>query len=224
MNDDVDHGAVIQQDILVELGLSTTVVRDAIQYTHRVLDLIDTSLVEASGDRLTSLIELANLSAIVGNLFRSGIAKASGGAFTANSPHTFPDLLAVNPGGLDIEIKVALEKNNPKGHLVKPGPHITVRYVLANEKGQYRIGNSNRGNVPWIWEVRVGILEEAHFNFSNTEGDSGKTAVINALGMTTLAPVFVDLAKCPYAVNGRIYSRLAAASSGKVVREGHSRI
>ena len=223
VTDDVRHGAVIHQDILVKLGLSTTVVCEAIQYTHRVLDLIDTGLVETSGDRLASLIELANLSAIVGNLFRSGVAKASGGAFEANSPHTFPDLLAVNPDGLDIEIKVALENNNPKGHLVKPGPHITVRYVLANEKGQYKRGNSNRGDVPWIWEVRVGMLEEDHFNFSNTEGDSGKTAVINALGMTTLVPVFVDLAKCPYSAKGQIYSRLTAAHIGNVVQEGHSR-
>ena len=223
MTDDIGHGAVIHHDVLVELGLSTTVIREAIQYTHQVLDLLDTSLIEASGDRLALLIELANLSAIVGNLFRSGVARASDGAFKSNSPHTFPDLVAATPGGLDIEIKVALEKNNPKGHLIKPGPHLTVRYVLANENGEYKRGNSNRGDVPWIWEVRVGILETTHFNFSNTVGDSGKTAVINALGMTTLAPVFVDLTKCPYPANGLIYSRLAAAHSGNAVQEGHSR-
>ena len=223
MTDNIGHGAVIHQDVLEKLELSTTVVRNTIQYTHRILDSIDTNLVEASGDRLTSLIELANLSAIIGNLFRGGLAKASGGAFTANRPHTFPDLLAVNPDGLDLEIKVALEKNSPKGHLVKPGPHITVRYVLADEKGQYRRGNSNRGDVAWIWEVRAGILQDNHFNLSNTEGDSGKTAVINALGMTTLAPVFFDLAKCPYPVNGSTYSRLVAAQKENAVQEGHSR-
>ena len=220
---DIGHGAVIHQDVLVELGLSTTVVRDAIQYTHQVLDLLDGSLVEASGVRLASLIELANLSAILGNLFRSGIARASNGVFRANRPHTFPDLVASAPGGLNIEIKVALEKNNPKGHLIKPGPHITVRYVLASDKGEYNRGSSNRGDVPWIWEVRVGILEETHFNFSNTPGDSGKTAVINARGMATLAPVFVDLAKCPYPASGRIYSRLAAAHDTKAAQEGHCR-
>ena len=223
MTANIGHGAVIHQDVLVEMGLSTTVVRNAIQYTHRILDSIDTNLVEATGDRLTSLIELANLSAIIGNLFRSGLAKASGGAFKANRPHTFPDLLAVNPDGLDLEIKVALEKNSPKGHLVKPGPHITVRYVLADEKGHYRRGNSNRGDVAWIWEVRAGILQDNHFNLSNTEGDSGKTAVINALGMTKLAPVFFDLAKCPYPVNGSIYSRLVAVQKENAVQEGHSR-
>ena len=206
------------------MGLKPTVIREAIQYTHKVLDLIDASLIEASGDRLGSLIELANLSAIIGNLFRSGVAKASGGAFTANRPHTFPDLLAVRPDGLDIEIKVALEKNNPKGHLIKPGPHITVRYVLAKENGQYTMGNVNRGEIPWIWEVRAGILETDHFNFSNTVGDSGKTAVINAAGMKTLAPVFVDLAKCPYPVNGKIYSLLAGEHNNNVVQGGHSRV
>lgn len=220
---DVRHGAIVHQDMLLKLGLTGTIVRDAIQHTHRVLDLIDTSLVEETGDRLTSLLELANLSAIVGNLFRSGVAKASGGAFKANSPHTFPDLLAVNASGSDIEIKVALETNNPKGHLVKPGPHITVRYVLADEKGKYERGNSSRGDVAWIWEVRVGVLEQTHFNFSNTEGDSGKTAVINASGMKSLAPVFIDLEKCPYPDRGQIYSSLAEAHVGNVVTQGHTR-
>ena len=223
MRIDVQHGVVIHQDILAYLGLSTSIVREAIEYTHRVLDLIDAGLVEASGDRLASLVELANLSAIVGNLFRSGVAKASDGAFTANRPHTFPDLLAINPENFDIEIKVALESNNPKGHLVKPGQHITVRYVLANEEGQYERGTSNRGDVAWIWEVRVGELQKTHFNFSNTEGDSGKTAVINASGMNALVPVFLDLAKCPYSANGPIYSRLAAAQIGRAAQYGHLR-
>ena len=223
MTYNIVHGAVIDEDILVKLGVSTTIVRDAIQYTHQVLDLLDDSLVEASGNRLSSLIELANLSAILGNLFRSGVARASDGAFRANSPHTFPDLLATIPGGCDIEIKIALEKNNPKGHLIKPGPHITVRYVLANEMGVYKEGSSNRGDVPWIWEVRAGILEETHFNFSNTPGDSGKTAVINAAGLAALAPVFVDLAKCPYPTNGRTYATLAVAHNSKTGAEGHRR-
>lgn len=223
MIDDDCHGTIIQQAILTELGLSATVVREAIQHTHRVLDLIDASLAEARSGRLASLVELANLSAMVGNLFRSGVAEASGGAFAANSPHTYPDLLAVSPDGHDIEIKVALENNNPKGHLIKPGPHLTVRYVLATSQGSFERGHANRGNVVWIWEVRAGTLTEAHFNFSNTAGDSGKTAVINAAGMDALVPVFVDLAKCPYSINGPIYSRLASACTENSVQRGHSR-
>lgn len=113
-----------------------------------------------------------------------------------NRPHTYPDLLGVGDGCSDVEIKVALEKNNPKGHLVKPGPHLTVRYVLASASGAFT--PDERGDVAWVWDVRVGFLEEEHFNFSNTTGDSGKTAVINAAGMAALSPVYFDLSRCPY--------------------------
>ena len=82
--------AVIEQGILDDLGLRASVVRDAIQYTHRVLDMIDASLVEATSSRLTSLIELANFSAIVGNLFRSGIANSSGGGLHSQQSAYFP--------------------------------------------------------------------------------------------------------------------------------------
>ena len=107
----------------------------------------DHTLVSSDSDRLADLIELANLSAIVGNLFRRGIATVSNGTFKANRPHTFPDLLANAPGARDLEIKVALEANNPKGHLVKPGPHLTVRYVLADENGTFVRGTDSRGDV-----------------------------------------------------------------------------
>ena len=49
-----------------------------------------------------------------------------------------------------------------------------------------------------LGHVRVGVLEAKHFNVSNTAGDSGKTATINAAGMAALSPVYFDLAHCPY--------------------------
>ncbi len=217
------HGSVIEYDLLGQFDLSPQIILESIQYTHGVLDQIDKTLVEAGNERLASMIELANLSAIVGNLFRRGVSNASNGAFKANMPHTFPDLLAARPGGHDIEIKVALENNKPKGHLIKPGPYLTVRYVLANENGRYTRGKATRGDVVWIWEVRLGRLEGHHFNFSNTPGDSGKTAVINADGMTALAPVFVDLAKCPYTPTGPVARALTMLQASKIVRPGHSR-
>lgn len=180
-------------------GLTSKIVGGAVDHVHAILDSIDSQLMSSADTRLSQLVELANLSAIIGNLFRAGICKASSGIFLPNTPHTYPDLLACKdyPDARDTEIKVALENNKPKGHLVKPGPHITVRYVLADEKGVYRRGKENRGVVPYIWEVRIGELEERHFNFSNTEGDSGKTAVINAAGMNALAVVYLDKARSP---------------------------
>ena len=193
------ENALLQEMSLYKYGVTAKIVGASVEYVHQILDSIDTQLLTGADSRLSGLVELANLSAIIGNLFRTGLCKASNGIFVPNAPHTYPDILA-NPEYVearDVEIKVAMENNKPKGHLVKPGPHITVRYVLADEHGTYTRGKANRGVVPWIWEVRIGELTEEHFNFSNTEGDSGKTAVINAAGMNALSVVYFDKSRCP---------------------------
>ena len=199
-------GTFFDHDAVKRLGLETEMLAGAVSYTYSVLDAIDEQLTSQSEGRLSELLELANLSAIVGNLFRGGLAKSSDGRFIANGPHKYPDLLSTEDEFGDIEIKVALETNKPKGHLVKPGPHITVRYVLGTTAGEFIRGKENRSNVVWIWEVRVGYLEEDHFNVSNTAGDSGKTAVINKEGMDSLSVSFVDVGKCPHSPRGGLYS------------------
>lgn len=178
------------------LGVNQKMILGGINFVYEVLDKIDLALLESGSERLTCLVELANLSAVVGNLFRKGFSQDSNGRFIPNSPHTYPDLLATTKGCGDMEIKVSLENNKPKGHLVKPGPHMTVRYVLGGPNGEYQPGKHKRGDVVWIWEVRLGQLSPKHFNFSNTEGDSGKTAVINADGMNALKLAYCNLKFC----------------------------
>lgn len=182
---------------IFQFGLSSKMVTSAVDFVYDTLDRIDKQLLEAADLRLSQMVELANLSAIIGNLFRAGICHNSDGSFAANRPHAYPDLLGKGIGCSDVEIKVALENNKPKGHLAKPGPHITVRYVLCDEKGRFRRGKVNRGTVPYIWEVRIGSLVKQHFNLSNTAGDSGKTAVINAEGMKALQIAYFDADRCP---------------------------
>ena len=133
------------QASLDNFGLSLDIVCKSITQVYKSLDGIDTQLLESGNTYLSRLVELANLSAIIGNLYRGAVVKASGGKFKANGPHKFPDLLGCGPDCVDIEIKVALEKNNPKGHLIKTGDHLIVRYVLADENGVYRRGIKNRG-------------------------------------------------------------------------------
>lgn len=224
MTDRATHGCSLDAACLQDFGLTVDMIRGAIEYTHDVLDRIDQTLVASERDRLGSLLELANLSAIVGNLFRGGIASVSDGAFRANRPHAFPDLLANTPGTRDLEVKVALEDNSPKGHLVKPGPHLTIRYVLADAAGNFTRGRGTSGDVVWIWDVRLGNLEKAHFNFSNTEGDSGKTAVINARGMDSLSPVFLDMRRCPHAPEGKRTRKLKQRLRTGKRLPGHSRV
>ena len=104
---------------------------------------------------------------------------------------------------------MALENNKPKGHLAKPGYYITCRYVLCDEHGVAKFDKANRGMTPYVWELRCGLLEMEHFNISNTAGDSGKTAVVNADGMKALKIIYVDLERAPISKNGRVYTEYA---------------
>ena len=135
MSRSAKEGKIVPAQPLRAFGLKPECIAAAVGYVYDVLDTIDRTLLAAGSPRLSELVELANLSAIIGNLFRGGITKGSGGAFKCNRPHTYPDLLGVGKGCRDMEIKVALETNKPKGHLVKPGPHLTLRYVLGMKTG-----------------------------------------------------------------------------------------
>lgn len=194
------------QCILTGIGLSRKVIDQAIMRTYRLLDRIDHALKDEDVPPLSMTVELANLSSMIGNIFASELANCSDGVLKRNGPHKYPDLLSTskNAATPHIELKIALEANNPKGHLAKPGWHIIVRYVLCDNSGslRYKAKHSERGTVPYIWEVRVGHLEVEHFNISNTSGDSGKTAVVNAAGMARLAVIYFDRSRAPIPQTG----------------------
>jgi hypothetical protein len=199
-------GIFLGTEILKVVGLTEDVLLAAITNTHLVLDQIDSKLLEVGADRISQMVELANLSSMVGNLFGAEVAKNSNGKLVRNGPHKYPDLLAKSPDARDVEIKVALENNKPKGHLAKAGYYITCRYVLVDENGIYN--PSQRGQVVALWEVRFGNLKDEHFNISNTPGDSGKTAVINKDGMEALQIVYLNLAIAPYSERSSTYKLL----------------
>lgn len=165
-------------------------VKRGIEFAYDTLDLIDSKLIDSGLSRLSGLVELANLSTIVGNLVAEGIVKVSNGEFTRAGAHKYQDLRSTKTSARNVEIKVALERNKPKGHLAKSGHYLTIRYVLTDEHGTPFGGQ--RGDVAWIWEVRFGNLESHHFNLSNTQGDSGKTAVVNREGMKSLRVIYED--------------------------------
>lgn len=198
-------GKFFNPEALASAGLSTQMLAEGLASAYKTLDVIDERLIALGNPRLSAMVELANLSSMLGNLLASGIANASGGVFRRNGPHKYPDLLASSPNAADVEIKIALEDNKPKGHLAKPGFYLTCRYVLGGEHGIFARGTENRGDVIWIWELRAGHLELEHFNLSNTAGDSGKTAVVNALGMARLQVVYCDLEFFPCSRNGRTF-------------------
>ncbi len=186
-------------------GLSSDALRHAIKDCYRTLDTIDAQLAVHRADPISKLVELANLSSMVGNLLAAGIAKASNGLYKRNRPHKHPDLLSQSTGNGGLEIKVALESNKPKGHQPKPGTYIVFRYVLCHEQGIYTRGKEKRGNRVFIWEVKVGQLKKEDFNLSNTEGDSGKTAVVKTDVFNKMALVYYDADLLPYGGRGGEY-------------------
>lgn len=200
-------------DILGKAGLTEQMISDGVNKTYEILDALDKPLLVSIGQRLAEIVELANLSTIIGNIIGAGVADSSGGAFERNGPHKFPDLLPKISTAKPVEIKISLEDNKPKGHLPKEGYYLTFRYALCPENGVYVFNKKNRGTIVWVWEARFGYLNEEHFNISNTPGDSGKTAVVNALGMKALKPYYCDLNFCPYSKKGAIY-RMAEQKFG----------
>lgn len=196
-------GNYFDRQTLTATGLTIDMLKDGIAYTYHILDLIDVTLVDSGAFRLSQMMELANLSTFVGNLLGSGIANSSQNIYKRNGPHKYPDLVANTPIANDVEVKVALERNKPKGHLAKPGYYIVCRYVLGNWDGNF--ARDERGDVVWIWELRCGLLNETDFNISNTTGDSGKTAVVNKDGMTKLEVVYLDIEKLPFSTKSRVF-------------------
>jgi hypothetical protein len=197
----------------IQHGLTSNMLSAGIEYVYKTIDIIDEKLLEAGSPRISRLVELANLSTIIGNLFNLGIIKASGCAFEQAGPHKYQDLRATeqNINGKNIEIKVALEDNKPKGHLPKIGHYLTCRYVLGDVDGKYTIGM--RGEIVWIWELRLGYLEEHHFNVSNTAGDSGKTAVVNQKGLDQLKIIYFDSLYCPYSAKSKYVKQIKEATT-----------
>lgn len=180
-------------------GLTHQSIRGAIEDCYQTLDLIDSELAKRDTSPISGLVELANLSSMIGNLLAAGLVEHSGGAYSRNTPHMFPDLLPRRENLAGIEVKTAFESNKPKGHLPKPGLHLTFRYVLCDRQGNFTRGKENRGNTAHVWEVKVGVLQESDYDLSNTVGDSGKTAVIKTAVLQAMTLIYFDPRLLPYA-------------------------
>ena len=189
-------------------GLSAGALSDAIQACYHTLDMIDGQLVSRGSPPIGRLVELANLSSMVGNLVGGAIAECSNGLYERNKPHHYPDLLPLKPPAKNLELKMALETNRPKGHLPKPGHYITFRYVLGDKLGNYSRGKEKRGDTVWIWEVKIGTITVADFDISNTDGDSGKTAVIKTAIFNAMRLVYFDARYCPHPMRNDTYPGL----------------
>lgn len=172
-------------------GLNAEMIVAALDDAYHTLDLLDRQLNDNGTPPFAELVELANLSSMIGNIVGGAIAHHSTGLYERSGPHKYQDLRSLT-GGEHIEIKTALESNKPKGHLSKAGHYLTFRYVLGGPDGSFTPGKEHRGDVVCFWEVRFGHLTEADFDESNTPGDSGKTAVVKTSVLKAMERVYFD--------------------------------
>lgn len=179
-------------------GLTSVMLRSGIEHCHQTFDTIDFQLQLHGAKPIAKLVELANLSSMIGNIVAEGIATNSGDLYERNTPHTYPDLLPKKAPAIPIEIKIALETNRPKGHLPKTGTYLTFRYVLCGKNGAFKRGKDHRGDTAYIWEAKVGNLTKDDFDLSNTAGDSGKTAVVKTVSFDRMALVYFNPALMAY--------------------------
>lgn len=181
-----------------EIKITEDIIKGSIIHCYETLDMIDQNLVEKGSQKLSSLVELANLSSIVGNLLGAGFAQYSDGFYSRNKPHTYPDLIPSNSACPGIEIKTALRKNCLKGHQPKPGYYLTYRYCLTDKNGHTEcIDNENLDTVT-IWEVKFGYLNTDDFGCSNTSRDSGKTATIKIPSLNKMTLLYLNTECIPY--------------------------
>lgn len=188
-------------------GLTVSQLGASIIGCYKTLDYIDYHLVSRGNPPIAQIVELANFSSMMGNVFGSSIAAASEGLYQRNKPHSYPDLLPLRKPAVPVEIKVSLEKNRPKGHLPKAGVHLTVRYILASSKGEFKRGKESRSNTAWIWEIKVGNLTDRDYDISNTAGDSGKTAVIKTTKFNEMDLIYFVPDLLPYSPRKDIHYR-----------------
>lgn len=186
-------------------GLAPEALIESISNCYGILDTIDSELTVHGSVPIAKLVELANLSSMMGNIVGGALADASNGLYKRNKPHHYPDLIPQQSSARDLELKVALETNKPKGHLPKAGNYVTFRYVLGDKDGTFNRGKEQRGDTIWIWEVRIGHITIEDFDISNTDGDSGKTAVIKTLAFKNMNLVYFDPKYCPYRMTNNTY-------------------
>lgn len=198
----------IESDVMLRnaTGLTADVVVAAIDDAYHTIDMLDRQLIENGGASFSKLVELANLSSMIGNIVGGAIARHSGGLYERSGPHKYQDLRSTADGE-HVEIKTALETNKPKGHLSKAGYYLTFRYVLCDHEGRFTLGKDNRGEVVYIWEVRFGWLNQDDFDESNTQGDSGKTAVVKTEKLKEMERIYFDPTRLPYARLGGPWGR-----------------
>lgn len=210
MLNDLMRGRWIDAPCLRYMGCSLSVLRSAVLHVHMSLTRLDQMLWDSTSLTLCQTIERNTVSALIGNIFRTGVVRAAQKAFYANLPHRHPDLLSLRSGCKNIEIKVACGRNNPRAHAVCPGFFLFVRYAVAGCKKYASEKDGSDGHRAWIWAVRAEYLEPRHFQTYFLRSGQQSVVCVNKAGVDALQPVYLNPHRCPYSARSRLLYALIA--------------
>jgi transcriptional regulator with XRE-family HTH domain len=191
-------------------GLTGGTVARAVEIAYRKLDLIDQQM-RASGSRpIAGLVDLPDLTELVGDLLSAGMARASNGVYLQAGPEHWPRLQPLRQGLPELEVAAALETDRPTGRPGTAGVFLVFRYVLADRSGAFTRGQDARGDTVAVWEIRFGALGEEDFHVTGTRTGAG-TARLRRGALDRMELVYYDPALLPYAKATGDYARTARA-------------
>ncbi|OGS05283.1 MAG: hypothetical protein A3G41_00805 [Elusimicrobia bacterium RIFCSPLOWO2_12_FULL_59_9] len=117
-------------------GLSQAHLQTAINETHKVVRLINTTLIKASGRPLSAYIQGNNFSGIVSNILTDSFSRLT--PYKHNHDQRYPDLVCKNTSGTIAGLEVKSTIRPGKGgesHNGHPGWHLIACFSLDNTSG-----------------------------------------------------------------------------------------
>lgn len=185
--------------------LTGETIRRAINAAYHKLDLIDEQMRESGSPLLVELVGLQHLSALLGSVLGSGVARASNGLYMQNGPRQHPDLLPLRHGLPEVEVRAALETNRPVSGPTIAGIYLVFRFVLVDRKTGYTRGVDSRGDTVAVWEAKFGELSDDDFHAS--KANTGKSPVLRKDALDRMESVYYNPDFLPYAKPTGIYAR-----------------
>jgi transcriptional regulator with XRE-family HTH domain len=187
-------------------GLTGGTVVRAVEIAYRKLDLIDEQM-RASGSRpIAGLVDLPDLTELVGDVLGAGLARASNGLYVQNGSEHSPPLQPLQHGLPELQLAAALETDRPAGPTETAGTCLVFRYVLADRSGAFTRGQDSRGDTVAVWEIRFGALGQEDFHVTGTRAGA-RTARLRRDALDRMELVYYDTALLPYAKATGDYAR-----------------
>jgi transcriptional regulator with XRE-family HTH domain len=128
------------EDVPLPQGLTIAELQVALNETHKVIQLLNTTLVKVSGRPLSKYIQANNFSGIVSNILCDSFSRFT--PYKHNHDQRYPDLVFKNASGktlAGLEVKTTIRPGKGgESHNGHSGWHLVACFSLEKESGEVR--------------------------------------------------------------------------------------